>query len=94
MAAGFVCYPVEAGGTGHCPADQQTNFGGGLGEREAERSLPQLAPAIRREACGFEDLGRFNLWRPMVVARTGGSKCMQAQPAGSRWASALPTSPS
>ena len=42
MAAGFVCYPVEAGGTGHCPADRQrTNFGGGLGEREAKRSLPQ-----------------------------------------------------
>ena len=60
---------------------KRANFGGGLGEREAERSLPQLAPAIRREACGFEDLGRFNLWRPMVVARIGGSRCVQAQPA-------------
>ena len=37
-----------------------------------------------------EDLGRSNLWRPMVVDRTGGSKCMQAQPAGSKWVQALP----
>ena len=31
----------------------------------------------------FADFGRFNLWRPIVVARTDGSKCVQAQPAGS-----------
>ena len=28
-----------------------------------------------------EDLGRSNLWRPMVVDRTGGSQWVQAQPA-------------
>ncbi len=28
---------------------------------------------------------------PEVVVRTGGSKCVQAQPAGSKWQSALPT---
>ena len=36
------------------------------------------------------DLGRFNLWRSMVVARIRGSMCVQAQPAGSRWNRALP----
>ena len=51
----------------------------------------------------FADFGRFNLWRPIVVDRTGGSKWVsalptggskwvQAQPAGSKWVSALPTS--
>ena len=30
---------------------------------------------------------------PEVVARTGGSNRMQAQPAGSKWPSALPTCP-
>ena len=89
MAAGFVCYPVEAGGTGHCPADQQTNFGGGLGAREAERSRPQparrAAPARACQAqnCGLTgaDFGRLNVWRPTVVDRMRGSK----------WPSALPT---
>ncbi len=74
----------------------RTNFGGGLGEREAKRSLPQTAagsarPVISREFWKSEDLGRFNLWRPMVVDRMRGSKCVQAQPAGSKWVSALPT---
>ena len=60
----------------------------------------QRRPSIRKEACGFADLGRFNLWRPMVVDRIGGSKWnralpggskwVQAQPAGSRWNRALP----
>ena len=39
-------------------------------------------PVISGEFRKFADLGRFNLWRPMVVARTGGSKCVQAQAAG------------
>ena len=64
----------------------QTNFGGGLGEREAKRSLPQLAagsarPEFSGAARKTADFGRFNLWRPTVVARTRGSKCVQAQPA-------------
>ncbi len=29
----------------------------------------QRRPSIRRESCGFADLGRSNLWRPMVVDR-------------------------
>ena len=48
----------------------------------------QCRPAIRKEPCGFADLGRSNLWRPMVVDRTGGSRWVQAQPAGSRWVQA------
>ena len=72
------------------PADrrQRANFGGGLGEREAYAEPPpanpeagSARPAIRREACGFADIGRSNLWRPMVVERTGGSRWVQAQPA-------------
>ena len=41
-------------------------------------------PVIRKEACGFADLGRFNLWRPMVVDRTGGSKWNRALPGACR----------
>ena len=37
------------------------------------------------------DLGRFNLWRPMVVARIRGSKGPSALPTGSKGPSALPT---
>ena len=64
-----------------------TNFGGGLGEREAERSLPQLAagsarPEFSGEARKTADFGRFNLWRPTVVARTGGSKWQSGLPTG------------
>ena len=39
------------------------------------------------------DLGRFNLWRPMVVERIRGSNRLSALPTGSRWLSALPTRP-
>ena len=39
----------------------------------------------------FADFGRFNLWRPIVVARTGGSKWQSAQPTGSRCVQAQPT---
>ena len=37
-----------------------------------------------------EDFGRFNLWRPTVVDRTGGSNRLSALPTGSRWNRALP----
>ena len=52
------------------------------GAAPSEPEAGSARQVIRGEACGFADLGRFNLWRPMVVARTGGSKCVQAQPAG------------
>ena len=70
-------------------ADSQTLaapiYGGQRSSPEPEH-LPantsrQRRPTIRKESCGFADLGRFNIWRPTVVARPGGSK----------WQSALPT---
>ena len=63
-----------ASGTGHCSAYPSR----------------QYRLIIRREFCGFEDLGRFSLWRPMVVARIGGSNRVQAQPAGSNRVQAQP----
>ena len=78
----------RAGGLSLVRCGKRTNFGGGLGEREAKRSLPQLArvgSADRKSAgnsCGFEDLGRFNLWRPTVVDRMRGSKWNRALPGG------------
>ena len=80
------CRPGSA-----CP----TNFGGGLGEREAAAESPpaeagSARPSVRKEACGFADLGRSNLWRPMVVDRMRGSRWVQAQPAGSKWVQAQP----
>ena len=75
-------------GVGSADRRQRANFDGGLGEREANAEPPPASPeagsarpAIRREACGFADIGRSNLWRPMVVERTGGSRWVQAQPA-------------
>ena len=47
-------------------------------------------PAINPQR-GFGDLGRSGLWRPTVVARIGGSKWVQAQPA--RSAAAVGTGP-
>ena len=41
-------------------------------------------------SCEFADLGRSNLWRPMVVARTGGSRWLSALPTGSKWVQAQP----
>ena len=48
------------------------------------RALPGggARPSIRRESCGFGDLGRFNLWRPMVVERIRGSRWNRALPGG------------
>ncbi len=39
-------------------ARQRTNFGGGLGEREAKRSLPQLETALPIKKPPAEDSGR------------------------------------
>ena len=41
----------------------------------------QRRPLIHEKFRGFADLGRFNLWRPMVVNRPRGSNRVQAQPA-------------
>ena len=48
-------------------------------------------PAVRAEGFQNADIGRSNLWRPMVVTRTGGSKRLSALPTGSNRLSALPT---
>ena len=53
-------------------------------------------PAAQVEGFANADLGRFNLWRPMIVDRTGGSKRLSSLPTvdrtgGSMWPSALPT---
>ena len=94
MAPGFVLCPAAATGSRlSLPTGSKWNRalpGGGLGEREAKRSLPQsdrVGSADRKSAgnsCGFEDLGRFNLWRPMVVDRTRGSKWLSALPSRQR----------
>ena len=47
-------------------------------------------PAIRKEACGFEDFEAFNLWASTAVARTGGSKWPSALPTGSKCVQAQP----
>ena len=48
-------------------------------------------PAVRAEGFQNVDLGRSNLWRPMVVDRTRGSQWQSALPTGSKRLSALPT---
>ena len=62
------------------------------GGSQWNRALPggSARPSIRRESCGFGDLGRFNLWRPMVVERMRGSRWNRALPGGSQWNRALP----
>ena len=54
------------------------------GGSQWNRALPggSARPSIRRESCGFGDLGRFNLWRPMVVERMRGSRWNRALPGG------------
>ena len=39
-------------------------------------------PFLSGEGFANADLGRFNVWRPMVVDRTGGSKRLSALPTG------------
>ena len=68
---------------GHGVGEAQKRRFREAGEVAAQGSTSrQRRPVISGEFRKFADLGRFNLWRPMVVARTGGSKCVQAQPAG------------
>ena len=55
-------------------------------DSKRSRALPESAMPTNNplEACGFADLGRFNLWRPMVVDRTGGSELNRSLPGGSK----------
>ena len=70
-------------------------------QRGCRLSLPPLkgeVPAKRAEGYANADLGRFNVWRPMVVDRTGGSKvgagpACSALPTGSKWVQAQPARP-
>ena len=48
-------------------------------------------PAARAEGFNHADFGRSDVWRPIVVDRTGGSNRLSAQPTGSQWNRALPT---
>ena len=58
---------------------------GGLGEREAKRSLPQLASAVPtlnpQGNLRIRRIRELKFMVPEFVARTGGSQCVQAQPA-------------
>ena len=84
MAADFVFYPAAAGGCRlSLPAAGDCRH----------RRCRQCRPLIRKESYGFGDFGNFNLWfpksspEPAAASGTGpcpagGSKCVQAQPAG------------
>ena len=68
---------------GEAPAKQAVGFasaesGGGFLQPARVGSADRQSA---RSSCGFADFGRFNLWRPIVVNRTRGSMCVQAQPA-------------
>ena len=73
--------PAAASGTGYYPADRQQVAVGNADLQFAGSS------------CEFADLGRSNLWRPMVVDRIGGSKWVQALPIGQRPVTNLRRSP-
>ena len=66
----------------------RTNFGGGLGEREAERSLPQLGagsarPEFSGEARKTGEFGSFNLWLPNSSPEpAAASACRLSLPTG------------
>ena len=66
---------AAAGGTGHCPVQAQP-------ARRRQRRQ-EFSGEFRKTA----DLGRFNLWRPMVVERIRGSRWNRALPGAG---SALP----
>ena len=69
---------AAAGGTGHCPVQAQP-------ARRRQRRQ-EFSGEFRKTA----DLGRFNLWRPMVVERIRGSNRLSALPTGSRCVQAQP----
>ena len=90
MAPGFVCYSAAAGGTGHCPAcRQQTNFGGGLGEREANAEPPPARGGQRPPLQSAEDSADSKnpaalIYGGWVRVLSGGSKRNRALPGRSR----------
>ena len=47
-------------------------------------------PAKQAEGFANADLGRFSVWRPMVVDRMRGSEWQSALPTGSKWVQAQP----
>ena len=60
-----------------------TNFGGGLGEREAKRSLPQPGSAVPTRKT--EEFGNSNLWFPNSCQNRrqqlgAGTACRQCRP--------------
>ncbi len=73
---------------------QRANFGGGLGEREAERSLPQPASAVPtlnpQGSLRIRRIRELQFVVPEFVDRTRGSKWQSALPTGSKWNRALP----
>ena len=83
-AAGFVCYSAVAGGTGHCPA-RKLRWGSGGARSEAEP--PPASPSRQRRHEFFGQVPKNRRIRelefmvPEFVARPGGSKWVQAQPA-------------
>ncbi len=74
---------LRVGGEKSAPV--RRGAGAGMACRQRKSARPTENPQ-----CGFADFGRFNLWRPIVVERTRGSKRVQAQPAGSKRVQALP----
>ena len=65
MAAGFVFYPAAAGGCRHCLPDEGKQTSVGVwGSAKRSGASPSEAgnarPSIRKESCGFADLGRSN----------------------------------
>ena len=77
--------------TGH----KQTDFGGGLGEREAKWSLPQPARvgnADQQSAGNSADSEKSAapIYGGWFRVPSGGSKWQSALPTGSKWNRALP----
>ena len=73
--------------TGRCPTEPLSRLRRQLPFQESLYGvlMPPLkgeVPAVRAEGFQNADLGRSNLWRPMVVTRTGGSKWQSALPTG------------
>ena len=90
MAADFVCCPAAAGGAGSAC---RTNFGGGLGEREAERSLPQPASAVPiinpQEILADSKNSGTPIYGSRIRDRMRGSKRNRALPGGTGASSVL-----
>ena len=86
----------RAGGLSLVRCGKRTNFGGGLGEREAKRSLPQLARVGSADLSFPENTGKpkksaASIYGGWFRVLSGGSMWLSALPTGgSRWSRALP----